>query len=287
MNRDSLRAFLLLAPALLTLGVLFLGSLVPALLQSFGYFPAAGLGEPTLRFYREIIASPEFVPSLLFSLRVSFVSSALAVFLGTILALLLDETGKGERIEALLSSIPIIVPHTVAALLVLNLLSRTGILARVLFSLGWIASPAEMTALVFDRRGTGIIAAYLWKGIPFVAVVVYVVLRNIDGRLRETALILGASRMQALRHVALPLLMPTLSSTFVLLFGFSFGAFEAPFLLGPTFPRALPTAAYSAYLNPDIASRPYSMALIAIITAIAVALVYLYSFLSARKEERI
>jgi putative spermidine/putrescine transport system permease protein len=176
------------------------------------------------------------------------------------------------------------VPHTVAALLVLQLLSRTGMLGRFLFYLGILSSPGEMGNFVFDPSGVGVIVAYLWKGLPFAAVVVAVVLRTLDPRLCEAALVLGASRIQVFWYVLLPLLFPTLSSTFVLLFGFSFGAFEVPFLLGPTFPQALPVAAYKAYLHPDMASRPYAMVYVVVITAMALGLVFLYGFLARRGE---
>lgn len=282
--KSALRAYLLLTPALLVLGALFLGGFAPSFLQSFGYFPAVGMTEPTLSFYREVFGGREFLPSLLFSLRIAFLSSSGAVVFGTLLALLLLRTGRGEKIEGALAAIPVIVPHTVAVLLVLNLLARTGLLARLLFASGFISSPDGMPSLVFDRGGLGVIAVYLWKGIPFAAAVVYVVLRNMNTRLWESATVLGASRFQAFRYVVLPLLLPSLSSTFVLLFGFSFGAFEVPFLIGPTFPRALPVAAYSAYIHPDPTFRPYSMVMVVVITFIAMLLVYLYSFFLAGEE---
>ena len=284
MRREPLRAFLLLTPALLVLGGLFLGSFAPALLQSLGHFPAVGMTGYTLGYYRELFGDPEFLGSLLFSLRISCISSALAVVLGTFLGFLLFSKRKKEGVQRFLALLPIAVPHTVAALLVLQLLSRTGMLGRFLFSLGILASPAEMGSFVFDPSGVGVIVAYLWKGLPFAAVVVAVVLRTLDPRLCEAALVLGASRIQVFWHVLLPLLFPTLSSTFVLLFGFSFGAFEVPFLLGPTFPQALPVAAYRAYLNPDMASRPYAMVYVVVITAMVLGLVFLYGFLARRGE---
>ena len=46
-----------LAPVVLILAVLFAGSLVVALLQSFGYAPLYGINEfPTFRHYRELFA---------------------------------------------------------------------------------------------------------------------------------------------------------------------------------------------------------------------------------------
>ena len=79
--------------------------------------------------------------------------------------------------------LPIIVPHSVAALLIYTVFAQSGILSRVLFHLGLIATPAEMPAFLFDRTGRGIILAYLWKEIPFIAMVV---LQRVEKRMQQT-----------------------------------------------------------------------------------------------------
>lgn len=251
-----------------------MNALFSALVQALGIFPFAGLTEPTLRYFVEVLSGPDFLRSLFFSLHISLVSSVVAVVAGVVLAFLLANSRLGQGAASVIYRVPIVVPHVVAALLVFNLMARTGLFPRFLFHMGLVKSPATLPALVFDRFGLGVILAYVWKEIPFIALVVYAVLRNFNMRLYETALNLGATPWKAIRHVVLPLLVPSIRSAFILVFAFSFGAFEVPFLLGPTFPRTLPVLAYNAYLNPDLAARPRAMVLCVLLTAISLILVW-------------
>lgn len=268
------KPYLFLAPALLVLGGLFLSALFSALAQSLGYFPFAGLTEPTLHYFRGVFSRPDFVQALGFSFQISLVSSLVAVVLGVVLSFLLANSRLGEGAAGVIYRVPIVVPHVVAALLVFNLLARTGVVPRFFFHLGLVDRPGALPDLVFDRFGLGVILAYAWKEIPFIALVVYAVLRNFNMQLYETALNLGATPRKAIWHVVLPLLVPSIRSAFILVFAFSFGAFEVPFLLGPTFPRTLPVLAYNAYMNPDLAARPYAMVLCVLLTGIALVLVW-------------
>ena len=61
--------------------------------------------------------------------------------------------------------------------------------------------------------------------------------------------------------------MPAIKKAFLIILAFSFGAYELPFLLGPTLPKALPVQAYIEYLSPDLLNRPYAMALNGLIGA--------------------
>jgi putative spermidine/putrescine transport system permease protein len=63
----------------------------------------------------------------------------------------------------------------------------------------------------------------------------------------------------------------------LLVFAFTFGAFEVPYLLGKSYPTILPVMAYNEYRDIDLSARPTAMAinvLIALITG-AVAALYL------------
>lgn len=240
---------------------IFLSGISIGLLQSLGYFPAVGLRQMTLKYYKEILADPGFLASLRFSLYTAFISSVLAVIMGVLLAYSILQSKQKKGIEELVYKLPIIVPHTVAVILVYNIFSQSGLLSRFLFHLGFINEPTQFASVLFNRNGFGIIFAYLWKEIPFVAMIVYTVLGNMNDKLSETALNLGASQKQVFWHVQLPLIMPSIVSAFIIIFAFSFGAFEVPFLLGPTYPQALPVKAYIEYTQPDLLNRPYAMAI--------------------------
>lgn len=102
------------------------------------------------------------------------------------------------------------------------------------------------TVLLQDRYGIGIILHYVSKEIPFLALIILAVLRTQSDGYDLVAENLGASRWQRLRYVTIPLVMPSLLSGALLVFAFIFSSYEAPALLGVSYPRMLPVlASYS------------------------------------------
>jgi putative spermidine/putrescine transport system permease protein len=107
----------------------------------------------------------------------------------------------------------------------------------------------------------GIILAYLWKEVPFVAFFVISIMSNISATLGEAAENLGASKWRTFIDITLPLCLPATKNAFLIIFAFTLGAYELPFLLGATSPRTLPIQAFIEYTHPDLLHRPYAMAL--------------------------
>jgi len=274
--KDKLKPYILLSPVLLIIALVFLSGIIMAIVQSFGYFRVAGLNEFTLRYYREVLGSDSFLSSLSFSLYTSLVSSIVAVIFGVLLANTIAKYKNGNNVIKYLYGIPIIVPHIVSVLLVYNILSNTGVLPRILYGIGIINSASEFPSLLYDENGIGIIITYLWKEIPFVAFTTYTVLARISDEFLEVASDLGATNKQAFFHVTLPLLMPSILSSFIIIFAFSFGAYEVPLLLGPTKPKALAVQAFIEYSNPVLENRPYAMVINVIITFISFILASIY-----------
>ena len=274
--KEKVKPYLLLSPMLLILIGIFVTGMVLGLLQSFGYFKAIGLTDFTLKYYREVLLDSNFLSSLKFSLYTATVSSVIAVILGVLLAYsIVQMKGKKETIE-LLYRVPIAVPHIVAALLIYNIFSQTGILPRILFEMGLIHNQEQFPSVLYEPNGVGIIAAYIWKEIPFVALTTYTVLSSVSKKLSDVAYNLGANKKQVFIYVILPLIMPSVLSSFIIIFAFSFGAYELPLLLGPTQPNALAVQAFIEYSNPVLQNRPYAMVYNMLITLIAVILTWLY-----------
>ena len=73
-----------------------------------------------------------------------------------------------------------------------------------------------------------------------------------------------------------PLVMPGLLRASILVFAFTFGAFEIPFLLGQRYPSALPVLAYRSYHDVDLNARPEAMAMSMIIAALIMILILIY-----------
>ncbi len=267
--KQRLTPYLLLVPHLL-LTVLFLTGLVTGITQSLGVIPAFGLTEPTLLYYKEILTKPEMAASVLYSLKISLFSALLSTMAGVLLCALLVMSRRTKGRMMRIVQLPIIVPHVVVALFVIQICSQNGLLARIAYGLGFIREQQEFPAVVYDARGLGIILAYLWKEIPFIIYFVVALMANIDGRLGEAAVNLGAGRMHTFFRITLPLCAHTICSGFLIIFVFALGAYELPFLLGATSPKALPVQAYIQYIHPDLRNRPYAMALNGIIILLSV-----------------
>lgn len=264
-----------LAPALLIVGLLFGGSLVYGVLQSFGYLTIIGETRLSLDAYGRVLggqgpAGREFWPSLGFSLWVSAAATLLASAGALVVAVLLsDRRLPARRAEILSLNLNLAFPHLVWAIGLLLLLSQSGLLARIAVQLGLIAGPADFPVLVRDRYGLGIIVDYVSKEIPFLTLIVLAVLRTQAEQYDLVAESLGASAFQRMRYVTLPLVLPALAGGALLVFAFVFGAYEVPALLGVRFPRMIAVLAYDLFVNPDLRSRAEAMA-ISLIMSLAV-----------------
>ena len=279
---DVIRHWLMLTPALAVIGLLFVGGVVVGLGQSLDYMPILGLTTVTAHHYLNILTDADFYTSLLLTLYIALTSTVLAMGLAVIAAMGLRHRFAGSRIITFIFQLPLPVPHLVAAAGMVLLLTQSGLFARLFYYAGVLERPNQFPVLVFDRWQLATILVYLWKEIPFIGLVVLAVLKGVGQEYEEIAQTLGANRWQRFRYVLLPLLMPGLASTGIIVFAFVFGSFEIPLLLGQRYPNVLPVAAYRTYIDPDLSQRPEAMAMGMIITAIVILLLNLAQRLSQR-----
>lgn len=280
--------YYLLLPFILLMS-LFLMGLCTGITQSFGVIPVFGLTKPTVRYYIEILTYKDLVASIVYSLKIAMVSSIFAIILGSIICLFLvyrerdnkDEMSITERILKL----PVITPHVVTAVFAINLFSNNGQLARLFFHLGMIQNQNQFPTLIHDRQGIGIVLAYVWKEAPFIVFFVLSLMKNINGKLGEVARNLGANEIQTMWRVTLPLCKESILSAWMIIFVFAFGGYELPFLLGATWPRALPVLAYQEFTTPDLQHRPYAMAINGLILFLSIVCAVGYFYLMKKSME--
>lgn len=282
LRTESLRIWLLLTPAVATIMLLFVGGVIVGLGQSIDYLPLLGRNTPTLHYYLAIVSSRDFYRALGLTFYLATVSTLLATVAAVGVALLLRRPFVGSRVITWIVQLPLPVPHLVAAAGFVLLLTQSGLLARVGYQLGWLAQPSQFPVLVFDQWQIATILVYLWKEIPFIGLVVLAILKGVGTEYEEVAQTLGANRWQRFRYVLLPLIMPGITVTAVIVFAFVFGSFEIPLLLGQRYPNVLPVAAYRAYIDPDLTRRPEAMAMGMIIAIIVLLLLNLTVALGRR-----
>jgi putative spermidine/putrescine transport system permease protein len=274
--RERLRVPLMLSPALAVILILFMGGLVMGVMQSLGYMPIIGRYDISLDAYRNIFTREDFYRSLILTVWIGFASTVLSTILAIGCALVLRQAFRGKRGVTFIFQFNIPIPHIVGAIGILFLFSQSGFLARMANAVHIINEPSDFPALVYDRYAIGIILEYVWKTTCFTGVIVLAVLQSIGEDYEDLARTLGANRWQRFRYVVLPLIMPGVLSSSILVFAFTFGAFEIPFLLGQRYPSALPVLAFRNYTNVDLNARPDAMAMSVFIAVMITVLIFIY-----------
>ena len=283
--KAALAPYALIAPTVV-LVLVFLYGVVNGVLQGFGIMPFLGKTEFTAQYYLEAFSRPDFTTSLGFSLYISAVSSVLAVVGGIVLSAALTRLSASRAFQVLGINIPLMTAHTLVVLFVVSLFAGTGLVPRVLYAFGLIDGIGAFPSVVGDPSGWGIVLVYLWKEIPFVAFCTIAIMANVSDRYGEAALTLGASAVKSFFAITLPLCKGALTKAFLVVFAFSFGAYEVPFLLGPTLPKAIPVLAYMEFQNPDILNRTYAMAINGVMALVCTVLAIAYFIVLQRERKR-
>ena len=286
MRKRKLTPLLLLLPFLAVMALLLV-SVGNILAQSLGYIPAFGLTGPTLDYYGALFREETFLDSLWVSLRIALLSAVFATVLGVAVCAALVQTGRTRGGMLYLIRVPILIPHAVAAVFVIQIASQTGLLARLACALGLLSDPAEFPQLLYTPGYGWAILAYLWKESPFVAYFVLAFMAGISKTLGEAAENLGASPLRSFFQITLPLSLPAIARAFFIIFLFAFGGYELPLLLGPTLPKALPVEAYQLYTSPDLLQRPSAMAMNGIILLFSAGMALLYGLVLNRLCRRL
>lgn len=96
---------------------------------------------------------------------------------------------------------------------------------------------------------------------------------------------LGAGKIRTFFRITLPLCFPTIAGGFLILFTYALGAYELPYILGATQPKALPILSYIYYTHPDLQMRPYAMAVNGVIVIVSLIAGALYGIIKRRAHE--
>ena len=153
----------------------------------------------------------------------TFIASVLKFFLGLWLAVLLNEKLPFKTFFRSVILLPYIVPTALSALAFWWLYdAQFSIISWMLIKLGWIDHYIDFLGDPWNAR-LSVLAANVWRGVPFVAITLLAGLQTISPSLYEAAAIDGATAWQRFRHITLPLLTPMIAvvMTFSVLFTFT------------------------------------------------------------------
>ena len=140
--------------------------------------------------------------------------------------------------------------------------------------LGWIDRYIDFLGEPWKAR-LSVIAANVWRGVPFVAITLLAGLQTISPSLYEAAAIDGASPWQRFRRITLPLLTPIIAVVMTFSVLFTFTDFQLIYVItrgGPlnathlmatlSFQRAIPGGALGEGAAIAIAMVPFLLAAI-------------------------
>src|SRR5260370_4911674 len=240
----------MLLPAVAILGGLFGGGLGLAVLQSLGDFAPTGEHQFTLAAYQSVVGESAVRISIAINSLLATLATAISAAAGLGLALTFRKLARGSRTLSVFLQTPIAIPHLAIAILLVNLIGQSGLIARLAHFATLIQTPAGFPVLINDRYGAGILIAYVLKETPFIALIALAMLRRTPDDYDLVAATLGASSWQRFRYATLPLVAPAVISASLLVFAFIFGAFEVPYILGRPYPPFLALGSQRRFLSP-------------------------------------
>jgi putative spermidine/putrescine transport system permease protein len=283
MKRRSITLNLL--PLLIPFLAVFGCGLLITGLQSFGFFMFSYRYDDMFFAYKELFSDTWFLQSVLFSLSISFAASLASVVLGTILSYFIWKLPDNQHSWTIIYKIPLILPHIAVGFIAIILLSKTGVLSSLCYHLGFISSFVEFPQLLYTAYGIDLISAYVYKETPFVMIMVYASLSRFDKRYIETAAMFGASSVRIFFSLILPFILPVLNTTFIILFVFTFGGFDLPFVLGDSYPGMLSVRIYDFFFQKDIYLRPVAMAMLTLVFVFSLLFIFGYLRMASQLEK--
>jgi putative spermidine/putrescine transport system permease protein len=245
------------------------GSLVYALLYSV---EAVGLlaDGVTAEHWAALVGGNVFWRSVGWSAYVAGASVAITLAIALPLGLWLHRSIAGGRLGAFLY-LPLAIPSTVSAFLVLQLLAPFGVLARVMRSAGALEAGQGLPPLVYDAAGVGLIVAHVGLAVPFFLLLfAQIHAQERIGELERMAQTLGASAWQATLRVSVPLLLRQAGPNVLLLFVVVLGAYEAPLLLDRQDPQMLSVLVVRTFALFDLDQKPQAFAIALLYTGLVV-----------------
>ncbi len=241
-RRPGVLLALLLAPPLLWLGVVYIGSLLALLIQSFysiDEFTGLIRHEFTLRTYAELFRPSNYDIILRTVLMATCVTIAAACVAFPI-AYYAARYAKG-RIKALFYlgvMLPLWSSYLVKIYAWKLILAKEGIIT-------WLVTKAHLgfaldallalpviggNSLSVSYIGTFTVFLYVW--LPFMILPVQASLERVPGNLLEASGDLGATTRQTFRHVILPLALPGIVAGSIFTFSLTLGDYIIPQIIG-------------------------------------------------------
>ncbi|NUS70758.1 MAG: ABC transporter permease [Ensifer adhaerens] len=241
-KHPHLLLMIMLAPPLLWLGVVYLGSLFALLLQSFfSIDDFSGLinYEFTLATYRQLLSETNLdiiLRTVLMAATVTLASAVIAFPIAYYAARYAQ--GKWKVLFYLGVMLPLWSSYLVKIYAWKLILAKEGILTWFFEKLhlmwlldGWLSLPVVGgNSLSVSYTGTFIVFVYVW--LPFMILPIQAALERVQGNLIEASSDLGGTPAQTFRYVLFPLALPGIVAGSIFTFSLTLGDYIIPQIVG-------------------------------------------------------
>lgn len=229
--RNSFLGWVLIAPATLVLLVFFLIPVGFLVWISLHNWPLIGGEKEFVLFdnYPAVLENELFKNSVFFTIKYMVIILLVLMFLGLALALLVQESKS--RITGFFRTsffVPVVTGLSTAALLFLGLLNP--IIGPIPDLLGRIGIEWDFLATANYALASTVIMM-TWRFTGFYMVVLLTGLQAIPRELYESAQVDGATRLQTLKLVTIPLLRPSIAMSVILITTGGLVAFEQFYII--------------------------------------------------------
>jgi putative spermidine/putrescine transport system permease protein len=255
--------------------------IAPTLVLAYRSLEGSG-GGLTIDNYRQLL-NDTVINAYIMSIRVSLTSAILGGLIGFLIAWAVSIGGLPRPFRSITTTFSGVASNfagvPLAAAFVFTL-GRVGVITALFEVFGVDLYDSGFSLYSF----LGLTMVYLYFQIPLMVLVILPAIDGLKREWREAAENLGATPVQYWRHVALPVLMPSILGTMILLFGNAFGAHATAYALtGGLF--TLATLLIGQQISGDVLNNPglgYAVAMgMVIIMAFSI---FIYSILQRRSE---
>jgi iron(III) transport system permease protein len=262
--------------------LLVLGPFLATAIRSLLFWDAGG-GHLSLQNFNALFQDPRFYQAVGNTLLAGAGATVLSCLLGFALAWIVSRTDlPGRQWFEILNLVPFFLSPYVGAVAWIYLAApNSGMLQTWLGALG--------ISLDFIRIYSigGVIWVLALFYTPYVYLFLIAPMRQMDAALEDAARVHGASFWYTLRHVTVPLLMPSLLSGALVVFVTSAGLFDVPLALAATRGiRTMPTEIFQSVQYPSDFGRAAAFGVVVMAATIALAILQ-RQYLGRRRFETV
>lgn len=232
-------------------------------------------GAFTIDNFAHFFAKKFYWGTMINSLKVTVVSTILSAVVGLPLAYLMRSVKiRGGSFLNILIVISYLSPPFIGAYAWIQMLGRNGVVTHFINDLFGIHYGG-----VYGFAG--IVLVFTLQSFPLVYIYVSGALKNLDNSLNEAAESLGCSRMGRIWKIIVPLVMPTLLASSMLVFMRVFADFGTPMLIGEGY-QTLPVLIYNQFMGEVSGDDGFAAAICCIVIGLTIVMFFVQRFLATR-----